>query len=322
MNVIHNVVQHIREKNFNRIFSYDQNLLFLEYKYKFYVDDSSYVFKLCHEEWLIILQKVSDTLTNESRQVTNPMFAKYRANKLLVCEIININTYEIIDSYINIVHFIPDYNEVFEEINATLEYKKGQIIVPDSYDLDLNKVCTNGIHYFKTILAAYYFRFPSCLCEYCENKKWLSFDAKGGLINCNNNNNIDMNLILKENSNNTFITWTKNGNMNSKIIFENKLVNKIILWHDNIKIFELVKISKLYFNCTEWFRNGYIKSKGRCDIEGFKTNQWIYYFKNGNKKCEGNYRFSEHINIWTFYENRYDSYQIDYGLIKKKLKRD
>src|SRR5438552_1369387 len=73
-------------------------------KYKHYIDCENplYVYKMCtsfnnnngkleKNEWLVIMKKLPDTVTNESRKnAFNCKYAKYRANKLEVIEIINV----------------------------------------------------------------------------------------------------------------------------------------------------------------------------------------------------------------------------------------
>ena len=56
---------------------------------KEYIVDPKYVFKSCGN-YIVVLQKLLDTITNESRSdVSNAMYANYRANKLRVILIIN-----------------------------------------------------------------------------------------------------------------------------------------------------------------------------------------------------------------------------------------
>ena len=52
-------------------------------------NDSSYVFKSCSRDWIVVLQKLPDTITNESRSVVDLNCAKFRANKLFVVDIIH-----------------------------------------------------------------------------------------------------------------------------------------------------------------------------------------------------------------------------------------
>ena len=88
---------------------------------------------------------LNDTITNESRtNVIDHIYAKFRGNQFLVIDIIN--------------KF--DINKHIGEIqNSTythniIKYKKGEMVKSNSFDENLNNVCSNGIHYFKSIEPA------------------------------------------------------------------------------------------------------------------------------------------------------------------------
>jgi hypothetical protein len=55
------------------------------------------------------------------------------------------------------------------------KYTCGEIIIPDKFDLDLNVVASNGIHYVKTVDAAYYHR----LRPETHTGWWFSWNANG-----------------------------------------------------------------------------------------------------------------------------------------------
>src|SRR2546423_771115 len=85
---------------------HNQNMLeYIETKYKSHTDDPLCVYKMCEEtngRWLIIMRKITEeskTMTNETRLgVVDHMFAKFRANKLNVLEIVNTNDATTINS--------------------------------------------------------------------------------------------------------------------------------------------------------------------------------------------------------------------------------
>ena len=52
-------------------------------------EDGSHVFKSCSHDWIVVLRKLPDTNTNESRPVVDPNCAKFRADKLQVVDIIH-----------------------------------------------------------------------------------------------------------------------------------------------------------------------------------------------------------------------------------------
>ena len=89
-------------------------------------NDSSYVFKSCSHDWIVVLQKLPDTITNESRSVVDADCAKFRANKLLVVDIIH--------KFDQIITCDSIRNSVYAD--EQMEYKKGEIIEAE----DLTKI--------------------------------------------------------------------------------------------------------------------------------------------------------------------------------------
>src|SRR5205807_253727 len=63
-----------------------------------YIDNSKYVYKMCQQCYLIIMEKTKDTITNESRLNINDNnnfeCAKFRASELKVILIIDCNNNE------------------------------------------------------------------------------------------------------------------------------------------------------------------------------------------------------------------------------------
>lgn len=120
-----------------------------------YSSDPSYVYKSCSDIWLVVMQKLEDSENNEGRdKVKDPDFAKFRASKLKVIEIIN--KYE---PDVTTQSFTHEFGS--EKTGKKLtEYKVGEIVYPDVYDEDIDVVCGGGIHYFKTIKRAYTYKIP------------------------------------------------------------------------------------------------------------------------------------------------------------------
>jgi len=80
---------------------------------------------------------------NEDREgIVNKRFAKMRCSEALVKRI-----YDIRDEWI-------EYDKARSCHDYDFVYRVGQIITPDSYDENPNKVCANGIHYFLSEHAA------------------------------------------------------------------------------------------------------------------------------------------------------------------------
>jgi antitoxin component YwqK of YwqJK toxin-antitoxin module len=110
------------------------------------------VYKSCSKEWIVILEKLPDTETNESRsKVKDSRYAKFRADKLKV---------------IDIVHKFDSAKKISEIKNSvyatkTITYSKGKIITVDNFDKNLNTVCAPGIHYFKSRETAHFYELGS-----------------------------------------------------------------------------------------------------------------------------------------------------------------
>lgn len=142
------------------ILSLDNSLLVWELKFEYLKKmcskyDVNHVYKKCNDEyddsWIIVLEKMHDTNTNENRiDIRNIATAKYRANKLKVVDIINMNTPSITKKEI-----ISTYHPKCD--NKKTKYKVGDIVYPDYYDPFIENVCSNGIHYFRKIEAAYFY---------------------------------------------------------------------------------------------------------------------------------------------------------------------
>ncbi len=132
---------------------------FIKNKIIKYINDPSYVYKKCkyycmssdkHQGYeslcIVVLQRLNDTITNENRGfIVNDKFAKFRGNKFLVKEIISLENPDL--------KIETAYSKYGFKV---AKYKIGEFVVPDKYDSD-NTVCTNGIHFFKTVDAAYHF---------------------------------------------------------------------------------------------------------------------------------------------------------------------
>jgi hypothetical protein len=124
---------------------------------KEYLTDDLCVYKLCCNvldddnnirKWFVVMKKTAETKTNENRSdVFDKDHANFRANKLIVIEIMNVDNPSIKKDFI-----INKYDTI------ETKYEVGKDIIPDKYDDDIKNVCSNGIHYFKTPITAYYHR--------------------------------------------------------------------------------------------------------------------------------------------------------------------
>lgn len=150
---------------------------------KKYIDDDSYLFKICHDitnslenkgrKWLVIMQKLKDTKTNEKRDdIKDIKYAKCRANKLKVIGIIDIDNPNVTSSCI-VNEYIDNFSSNIERKLKTT-YTVNEIVEPDKYDEDINNVCSSGIHYFKTLERAYYYKDAN------KNHKYTGYWADWG----------------------------------------------------------------------------------------------------------------------------------------------
>lgn len=184
-------------------------LINLQKKCEEYTKDQSYVYKSVFDieekkshcmkwKWLVIMKKLDTTKTNEDRKaVVDANYAKFRANELQVIKIINITTPETERTQIT--------ND-FEGIK--LMYKVGEIVKPNSYNDDINEICSNGIHYFKTLESAYY--YENELSDF--TGKWYSWFGNGQKeLEIDRKNGIPDGKLIE---------WSENGQLNHKAYFE------------------------------------------------------------------------------------------------------
>lgn len=128
----------------------------LKERFKQYTNNSNYCYKIvCYSgrqiPYFVVMQKLDDTITNESRKnVVNPQYAKFRANKLKVIDIINCKDMIDEESVVNVLH-LKGFS------SKKTAYEVGNIVVPDEFDSNIENICTGGIHYFNSIDAVYHF---------------------------------------------------------------------------------------------------------------------------------------------------------------------
>ncbi len=107
---------------------------------------TNYCYKSCGINWIVKMEKLPDTITNENRKdVVNKLTAKFRANKLKVTDIFN----KFDNTKINEIT-----NSCFTK---QLTYKIGEIVVADNFDPNIDNVCSSGIHYFNSIDPCMFF---------------------------------------------------------------------------------------------------------------------------------------------------------------------
>jgi antitoxin component YwqK of YwqJK toxin-antitoxin module len=138
-----------------------------------YINDKKYVYKTCGN-YIVVLEKLPDTITNENRfnvseNGDNKLYAKYRANKLLVKKIIH-------------KYHLTNCEKVMSNRCHKIEYKINETVYPDKFDDNLETVCSSGIHYFLNLKPAFYYNLEIRFM----NGEYLSWYDSGELFEkCN-----------------------------------------------------------------------------------------------------------------------------------------
>jgi len=105
------------------------------------------VFKSC-EKYIVVLQKLDDTITNESREVFDKTRAKYRGNKFMVLDII--------DKYGD-----ESPSNISSDYVSKFVYRKNEIAECENYNQDNKIVCSSGIHYYLDWTTAFHHNLTS-----------------------------------------------------------------------------------------------------------------------------------------------------------------
>jgi hypothetical protein len=153
----------------------------------------SYVYSVCNDKltyindekidtsakWLVLMQKLDSTITNENREdLIDKNNAEYRANKLKVIKIIDVNDpSNTKNEILNKHEVIYPRGNIFNALyNTEIEYKVGKNVESEfSLKCDINECRTAGIKFYKTLYAAYYSRdIPDIYTGY-----WVSFRDDG-----------------------------------------------------------------------------------------------------------------------------------------------
>ena len=228
------------------------------------------VYKRCRN-CIVMLEKLEDTLTNESRKnIVNKLYAKFRANKLLVKKIVNIRTLKELTEVTNFVYE--------SQFNNKLKYVVGQIVSVDNYDMNLETVCSQGIHYFLTLERAYY---------HCNNT------IKNGLFLMwfDDGQQLEKSNFIDGKLNGKHEKWHHNGQKNVDANYvNNKLDGKYEEWFETgQKKWEKTYVrGKLNGKCESWYENG--QKETECDyIENKLKGKRESWYENGQKGIECNY---------------------------------
>lgn len=277
------------------------SLEYIEQKCKEYIDDPLCVYKMCQTkkgQWLVIMRKLPETTTNEIRNnVFDIKYAKFRANKLKVVVIINVNNGNVIKSIDNTY-----YGHHF--FKSRITYTVGDIVTPDKFDNNLDNVCSHGIHYLKTIKAAFFYRKLKKYSGQKYSGQWMKFYDDGAVM-CEG-------LYINGKKEGDWVYFNNDGSIKCKENYVNgvqKDEKKICKYENgNIKSEGKYVNGKEEGEWTEYYENGIIENKGKY-VKGKKNGEWTEYYKNGNISQKGNYIKGKKDGEWYLY-NIYGRYEL------------
>lgn len=298
------------------------NLEILLKTYKSYVDDPSYVYKKCVNTadpnydrcWLVIMRKNNDTnmKTNESRScVVDSRYAKFRANELKVIEIVNVNA-----PHITVPMIINCYAGI------SMVYKVGEMVVAPEYCEFVDIICSAGIHYFKTLDAAYFYEFSpdkhigNQYVWDCNGKILRKFEyeyyqngALSSRIYYNTSWGMCLNFRTELHQNGMITKCTEfysNDVKKVETIYDKDAVEKLqantyteTLWYSNGRKQKEEKYidGQIDGTCTEWYFNG-IKKSEKIYVNGKKFWKWTYWNPDGKKELVCEYLNGEIYCAW------------------------
>ena len=217
--------------------------------------DSDLCYKSCGD-YIVTMKKLPDTITNESRKgIVDPLYASFRANKLLVVSIEHKNVYTW--SRINKIQ-----NTSYP--NKRIWYEVSKEVYEPDYCRDLNKVSASGIHYFRSRDAAFY---------------WKNYDNGQKMTEC---------AIVDGHSR----EWHHNGQISKTCDFhDGKLHGPYRSWYNNgQKWHEHTYIhGRIYGPYQVWYGNGHQSIK--CTyVNGKLHGLYQSWYDNGQKWEECTYR--------------------------------
>jgi Family of unknown function (DUF5758)/MORN repeat variant len=169
-------------------------------------------YKKCQNGRIVQLEILGDH-NEERKDVADKNFAMMRCSRAKVTRIYN-------------MHSNSECREAFGIYDKSFRYEVGSTVEPDQFDLDLDKVCSGGIHYFLTEYRA----------RCCAHR------TKNGLR----------------------ILWYENGQMRERYTVEDgKRYGLYELWYINgqMAVRYTYLNEQLDGLCERWYENGQSKSK-------------------------------------------------------------
>jgi antitoxin component YwqK of YwqJK toxin-antitoxin module len=288
-----------------------------------YVNDPKYVYKKCvnidnsinskseiltgnsDRVWLVIMKKTNETIDNESRaNVKNKMYAKFRANILYVEKIVSV-----MDPNCTVDYIVNTFGD------SRKAYIVGEIVSEPGYDSDIDIVCSCGIHYFRTLEAAYFYEsIPinhiGLTCVFNESgdileeydrlslsgeigdyTKWSYSQSPMGMITC------------EKNSNGQYTNYYSNGQK----MQEGKCINFVPQNLNFLSLFN--RISNTRNSFLTKFLSSHLTKFMSPHLHVFnntytKIGQWTTWHWNGEKESEGEYVDGKESGLWIYWNDK------------------
>lgn len=238
---------------------------------------------------VITLEIPDDATTNNKRSdIIDVNYAKLRTDKAYIVKIEDSdgNTYH---------HAISAHYE-----HETLEYNVDTYVFVDNYDMNMNNVCSTGIHFFLTKRLAEQFELSGI-----DNGLYETYYENGQKeITCTF---LDKKIIGK------FELWYKNGQKNLECTFINETTSNIFEpfhteYYQNTRSFG---INYLYGKkdgiFKHWYENGKLHEYITY-VDGKRNGLYKLYYKNGNKNKEVTYVNGEPNGLYMSWHPNYDAF--------------
>ena len=164
-----------------------------------------------NNEYIVTLELSNDSRTNLKREnVTNAEYAKYRCSKALVVDIEHKETGE-------------KESCVFSNYTNDFVYTVNEMVKEKCFDDELETVCTNGIHFFKTKKQALMYKTIQKNGEY---KEWYE------------NGQLYVECVYKDDKiEGEYKEWYENGQLYAECVYKNGIFDgEYKEWYENGKL--------------------------------------------------------------------------------------
>lgn len=253
---------------------------------------------------IVTLQIPPDALTNIDRKsVVVKETAKHRVNKVLVLKIEDEegNSYDTATS------------SLYPEKHLT--YTVGKLIKEPSFDMDLEKVYTEGIHIFLTrrVAELYLLQFiPNGLFQmwHDNGQKLYEVTYVNGKMEGlyqewheNGKKHVEVKYVNGKKEG-LFQSWHNNGQKECEIRYVNGIKNGLYeCWYNNgQKAYCCMYVNGVKNGLQQfWYGNGKVKEKSMW-VNGLLDGLLQHWHFNGQKICEGVYVKGKEVGVFTFWD--------------------